>query len=165
MSGRAGMMPRGRLAFTGGIDRRTILAGAIAVLCSCASAAPAQTMQVYKTASCGCCSAWVDHIRAAGFKVAVRDVADVAPVAERLGVPAAFRSCHTAAIGGYFVEGHVPATDIRKLLRERPNAAGLAVPGMLVGPPGMEKPGENESYATLLIDRAGHARMYVDHSV
>ena len=159
------MTPRGALAFEARLDRRTVLAAALAILCGCASAAPAQTMQVYKTASCGCCSAWVDHIRAAGFQIVVRDIRDVAPVAERLGVPAALRSCHTAAIGGYFIEGHVPAADIRKLLKERPKAAGLAVPGMLVGPPGMERPGQNQSYATLLIDRAGHARMYVDHSV
>ena len=86
-------------------------------------------------------------------------------MARRLGVPDQFRSCHTATIGGYFIDGHVPATDISKLLKERPKAAGITVPGMLVGPPGMEQPGQDQSYATLLIDRTGHPQVFVDHAI
>ena len=146
-------------------DRRMVLAGAVAALAACAAPAGAETMRVFKSPSCGCCALWVDHVRKAGFKVAVQDMADVTPVARRLGVPDHFRSCHTAALGGYFVEGHVPAADIRKLLKERPKAAGLAIPGMLVGPPGMEQPGRDQSYSTLLIDRSGHPSVFVDHSI
>jgi len=93
---------------------------------------------VYKSASCGCCAKWVDHLKAAGFPVEVNDVADVAEYADASGVPAALRSCHTAVVGGYTIEGHVPADLIKRLLAEHPKVAGLAVPGMVTGSPGME---------------------------
>ncbi len=95
---------------------------------------------VHKSPTCGCCAQWVEHLRANGFTVEVRDEADVAQSKRRLGVPAPMASCHTAEVGGYFVEGHVPAADIRRLLTHRPATRGLAVPGMPAGSPGMELP-------------------------
>lgn len=95
---------------------------------------------VHKSPTCGCCAQWVEHLRANGFTVEVRDEADVALSKRRLGVPAPMASCHTAEVGGYFVEGHVPAADIRRLLTQRPAIRGLAVPGMPAGSPGMELP-------------------------
>ena len=106
------------------------------------AAQPAQDslplVTVYKSPACGCCTAWVDHMRAAGFRVATVDTSDVSPVKKRHGVPDALGSCHTALIGQYVVEGHVPAEDIRRLLAEKHDVNGLAVPGMPVGSPGME---------------------------
>lgn len=109
-------------------------------------------MLVHKSATCGCCSAWVDHMRAAGFRVDVRDVDDLDAVKARVGVPAGKGSCHTAEVGGYFVEGHVPARDIKQLLAEKPEARGLVVPGMPVGSPGMELPdGRVQPYVVELV--------------
>jgi len=128
-----------------------------------AAAAAGPAVTVYKSPSCGCCGAWVAHLRAAGFLVAVRDVDDLTPIARKLGVPDPLRSCHTAMVGGYAVEGHVPAADIRRLLKERPRAAGLAVPGMPLGSPGMEQGGIKQAYSTLLFDRAGNKRVFARH--
>lgn len=113
-------------------------------------------MLVHKNASCGCCSAWVDHMRAAGFSVNVRDVDNLDPVKSRVGVPAGKGSCHTAEVGGYFVEGHVPALDIKRLLAEKPDAKGLVVPGMPAGSPGMEMPdGRVQPYVVELVAHNG----------
>ena len=113
---------------------------------------------VHRSPSCGCCMNWVAHMRHAGFKVEVRNVADMGAVKARLGVPVAMRSCHTAEVGGYFVEGHVPAADIKRLLAERPDAKGLAVPGMPMGSPGMEHPaGHVQPYDVMLVDGDGAA--------
>ena len=114
-----------------------------------ANAAPA-AVTVYKTASCGCCVGWVEHLQAAGFQTQVHDVADLAAVKEQLGVPRALGSCHTATVGGYVIEGHVPAADIRRLLAQRPQGTGLAVPGMPVGSPGMEYGDRVDPYQVLL---------------
>src|SRR3546814_6711454 len=86
-------------------------------------------MTVHKTPTCGCCGAWIDHVQKAGFTVDVHDMDDLGPVKERLGVPYAKGSCHTAEIGGYVIEGHVPAADIKRLLEEKPDARGLVLPG------------------------------------
>ena len=111
---------------------------------------------VYKSPTCGCCAAWVDHLRASGFTVETVDVADLDAVKRQYGIPDSLASCHTAVVGGYVVEGHVPAEDVRRLLAERPEAGGLAVPGMPVGSPGMEAPdGRTEPYAVLLVDDGG----------
>ncbi len=93
---------------------------------------------VYKSPTCGCCSKWVDHLRASGFTVVARDTSDMAAVKTTLGVPEPMHSCHTAMVNGYVIEGHVPAADIQRLLREKPKVTGLAVPGMVTGSPGME---------------------------
>jgi len=99
------------------------------------------TITVTKDPNCGCCSGWVEHLRQAGFAVEVRDVPDVNRVKARLGVPSDLAACHTAEVSGYVIEGHVPASALRRLLGEKPNAKGLAVAGMPVGSPGMEVPG------------------------
>ena len=106
---------------------------------------------VHKTPTCGCCGAWVEHIEAAGFPVSVVESSEVESLKQRLGVPAELASCHTAEVGGYVVEGHVPAAAIRRLLGERPDATGLAVPGMPAGSPGMDFPGvDPEPYEAFL---------------
>ena len=97
-------------------------------------------IRVYKSPTCGCCEKWVEHLRAEGFTVHTTDVPDVTPIKLENGVAPELSACHTAFVGGYVVEGHVPASDIRRLLAERPKVAGLAVPGMPVGSPGMEGP-------------------------
>ena len=115
---------------------------------------------VYKTATCGCCTKWVDHMRARGFDVKVQDVDDIGRVKATHGVPPELSSCHTTLVGGYVIEGHVPADVVKRLLRERPKVAGLAVPGMPVGSPGMEQPGRRDPYAIVSFDRAGQRKIY-----
>lgn len=146
------------------IDRRTVL-GLLpaAALLGCARLAAPDRINIFKTRSCGCCGAWVEHLRQDRFDPVVEDVDDLALIARRYGVPDQLRSCHTAAIGGYFIEGHVPAADIRRLLTERPQAAGLAVPGMPIGSPGMEQGETFEAYDTLLVDRGGQTRVFTRH--
>jgi hypothetical protein len=107
----------------------------------------------------------VDHLRAAGFEVSVEMMDDVTPVATRLGVPEELRSCHTGEVGGYFVEGHVPAADVERLLKERPQAAGIAVPGMPIGSPGMEMGSRRDPFQTLLVDRAGAVSVFAEHGL
>lgn len=119
---------------------------------------------VHKSPTCGCCGAWVTHMREAGFPVEVRDEDDLVPVKSRLGVPMAQASCHTAEVGGYFVEGHVPADDVKRLLAEHPEARGLAVPGMPQGAPGMELPdGSVQPYRVELVARDGSLSTYADY--
>ena len=118
---------------------------------------------VYKTRECQCCTKWVDHLKESGFSVTVHDKPSLLPVKHRLGVPDAMASCHTATIGGYVLEGHVPASDIRRMLEERPVARGLAVPGMPIGSPGMEQGDLVEPYQTLLFDKEGKTRIYTEH--
>ena len=102
-----------------------------------AAVAPVEVV-VYKSPTCGCCSKWVDHMTAAGFKVIAHDTSNMQAVKTKLGVPDAMASCHTSVVNGYVIEGHVPAADIQRLLRDKPKVAGLAVPGMVTGSPGME---------------------------
>lgn len=119
---------------------------------------------VHKTPTCGCCGAWVEHMRAAGFQVQVEERADLEPVRQRLGVPDGKVSCHTAQVGGYFVEGHVPADDVKRLLAERPRARGLAVPGMPLGSPGMETPdGRVQPYTVERVEPDGTTTTYARH--
>lgn len=129
-----------------------------------APAALVPTMVVHKTASCGCCSAWVEHMRHAGFQVEVRDEEDLNAVKLRLGVPLGKGSCHTAEVGGYVIEGHVPAEDIKRLLAERPRARGLVLPGMPMGSPGMEAPdGSVQPYTVEIVDSNGTTAPYAAH--
>jgi hypothetical protein len=119
------------------------------------AAAPA-SIHVTKDPGCGCCSGWVEHLRAAGFTVAVTDTPRVSPVKARLGIPQDLWSCHTAEVGRYAIEGHVPAPAIRRLLTEQPDATGLAVPGMPIGSPGMEVEGSPpEEYVVLAFGAFG----------
>ena len=148
------------------ITRRTFLgqlAGGAAL--AVASALPAlgepapPTITVYKTPTCGCCGRWLDHLRANGFKVVSHDVSDTGVIRARYGVPDAMASCHTGLVGNYVVEGHVPADLIQRMLRERPKVAGLAVPGMVVGSPGMEG-GSSKKYDVVAFTRDGKTRVY-----
>lgn len=139
-------------------SRREVLAAVAALAMSGAVPALAEDlprMTVHRSPTCGCCKAWVSHLRSAGFVVDVIDEPDIAGVKTRLRVPASISSCHTAEIGGYVVEGHAPAAAVRKLLEQKPNAIGLAVPGMPIGSPGMETGGPEEVYDVLLFDADG----------
>lgn len=121
---------------------------------------------VHKSPSCGCCGLWVEHLREAGFAVDVRNEENLHPIKERLGVPFGKGSCHTAEVGGYVVEGHVPVSDIKRLLQERPVARGLVLPGMPIGSPGMEVPdGHVERYAVELVMDDGSTRIYASHGL
>lgn len=130
-----------------------------------AKVSPALTrMVVHKSASCGCCSLWVDHMREAGFEVEVRDSDNLNPLKAAVGVPLAKGSCHTAEIGGYFVEGHVPAEDIKRLLSQQPDAKGLVLPGMPAGSPGMELPdGRTQPYTVELVANDGTTTAFAHH--
>lgn len=114
---------------------------------------------VYKTSTCGCCGQWVAHLRANGFDVEVHNVPDTSPYQAKYHVPAAMGSCHTAVVDGYAIEGHVPAAEIRRLLKEHPKAAGLAVPGMVSGSPGMEG-GPSQAYSVMLFTADGKSSVY-----
>jgi hypothetical protein len=119
---------------------------------------------VYKSPSCGCCGGWVDHMEKNGYPVVVKNIDEMDQIKERLGVPDAMQSCHTAQVGGYLIEGHVPASDVDKLLSDRPKGAGLAAPGMPMGSPGMEVPGEvADKYDVLLFTKEGRARLFKRH--
>jgi hypothetical protein len=129
-----------------------------------AMAADPRLVVVHKNESCGCCHLWVEHLKDSGFKVTVRDVVDLGGIKERVGVPYGMGSCHTARVGGYFVEGHVPAADIARLLEERPDAKGLTVPGMPLGSPGMEvASGESQPYDVHLVARDGSTSVFAHH--
>ena len=130
-------------------------------------AAPAFTeelpaMTIWKSPWCGCCGKWVEHMRAAGFEVQVNEVEDLSVVKRMAAVPNDLESCHTARVGGYTVEGHVPAADIIRLLDEQPDAHGLVVPDMPSGSPGMEN-GERDPYDVLLLRRDGETEVFSSH--
>ena len=142
-------------------DRRTILSAFAATLATL-TALPAlaqgalPNIAVTKDPSCGCCGNWVTHLKQAGFPVEVTDSAEVNRLKVRLGVPKALASCHTAEVDGYVVEGHVPAAAIKRLLTEKPEGRGVAVPGMPVGSPGMEVEGmQPETYEVILFGPSG----------
>jgi hypothetical protein len=129
---------------------------------SFAQAAP--TITVYKSRTCGCCTEWVEHLRDNGFSPTARNEEQMDQLKDELGIPQALRSCHTAIVGQYLIEGHVPAADIRRLLAERPKAAGLAVPGMPSGSPGMAQPGDPEGgYDVLAFQSNGSTRVFASH--
>ncbi|RQR46574.1 DUF411 domain-containing protein [Burkholderia sp. Bp9126] len=104
------------------------------------SATDKPTVHIWKTISCECCQDWIPHLRSNGFDIVVENVDDTAPVRRKAGMPEHYASCHTSIVQGYAIEGHVPAREIKRLLRERPKAVGLAVPGMPIGAPGMDGP-------------------------
>ena len=117
-------------------------------------------LQLWRNPDCGCCNLWVKHLENYQFTVQVHDVEDAAALRKKLGLPERFSGCHTAEVGGYVIEGHVPALDIKRLLRERPNALGLAVPGMPYGSPGMELGNKKDRYDVLLVNRDGSASIF-----
>ena len=125
-------------------------------------ASAADAVDVYKSPYCGCCEKWVEHLQQAGFAVRTHDVNDVPAARQRLGMPERLGSCHTAKVAGYVVEGHVPADDIQRLLKEKPKAIGLAVPSMPPGSPGMESP-KPVPYNTLLVQSGGATTVFAKH--
>jgi len=128
-----------------------------------AAATPQGKMVVYKNASCGCCGIWVEHMRKAGFVVEVNDIDNLNPVKQRVGLPYGLGSCHTAEVGGYFVEGHVPAAEVQRLLAEKPAAKGLAVPGMPIGSPGMEQGDVKQPYEVFLVLNDGSTKVWAKY--
>lgn len=145
------------------LHRRRLLAAALLAPLAVRAQGGPPPIDVYKSAACGCCRAWIDHLNANGFtQVRVHDVGNTAARA-RLGMPSKYASCHTATVAGYVIEGHVPAADLQRLLRERPAALGLAVPNMPLGSPGMDGPdydNRTEPFDVLLVARDGSARVY-----
>ena len=140
--------------------RRSLLA--LCLFTSLANASEPLSIDVHRDANCGCCKDWISHLEANGFQVSVHDSGN-AQARTRLGVPDKLGSCHTGQVGGYALEGHVPARDIKRLLKERPKAVGLAVPGMPVGSPGMNGPeyqGRKDPYDVLLIQANGSSKVY-----
>ena len=135
---------------------------ALSLLASVTMAQSAERVEVFKSPYCGCCEKWVDHMRKAGFDVVTKDVNDVPAARKAVGMPERFGSCHTAKVGGYAVEGHVPAGDVVRLLKEKPKAVGLAAPGMPQGSPGMES-NNPQPYDTLLVQADGSYKLFAKH--
>jgi hypothetical protein len=142
--------------------RRFIAALALAVVARAAPAQEKRVVQVWRSPSCGCCGAWVKPLQENGFSTQVHLVDDTSAMRRSLGIPERFGSCHTAKVGGYAIEGHVPAGDIRRLLAERPNARGLAAPGMPAGSPGMDVP-NSPPYEILLIGNDERSTVFARH--
>jgi len=147
------------------MKRRTVLKGAALALLAplLAQADRKPQITVYKTPSCGCCHEWIAHLEANGFAVSANDVPNTAPYRERFGVPRELGSCHTGVIEGYALEGHVPAAEIKRLLAEKPQARGLAVPGMPVGSPGMEVEGTRRDAFDVVLFADGGRRSVFRH--
>jgi hypothetical protein len=120
-------------------------------------------VHVFKSPYCGCCGAWVDHLKSADFAVKVTDVDDTTAARKRLGMPDGFGNCHTATVGDYVLEGHVPAKEVRRMLAEKPMAVGLAVPGMPPGSPGMEVGARKDPYDVFLIAKGGQPVVYAHY--
>ena len=145
------------------LNRRHLLAGALLLpLVGARAAVGRPVVEVWKDPSCGCCKDWITHMEQSGFELRVHDSGNTAARA-RFGMPVKFGSCHTARIGGYTIEGHVPARDIQRLLQEKPQAVGLTVPGMPVGSPGMDGPAydqRKDSYDVILVKADGSSTVY-----
>lgn len=155
-------------------DRRGFLAAALVgagtlIARRAAAAVPARAplarppLTVYKDPSCGCCKKWVEHMQSSGFAVTAHDDADMDALKDHYGVPSGVRSCHTALIGNYVIEGHVPASDVDRLLKEQPKVAGLSVPGMVVGSPGMEG-GTAKPYSVVAFQKTGSTTVFASHA-
>jgi hypothetical protein len=153
------------------LGRRSLLAAAAAALALPAWASPAggksadlPLVEVWKSPSCGCCGDWIKHLQANGFRTKVNEVESAVPMRRRVGLDDKYGSCHTAMVGGYALEGHVPAREVKRLLKEKPQGViGIAVPGMPLGSPGMDGPvygGQKTPYDVLLVRRDGGASVY-----
>jgi len=150
------------------VRKRVLAAGLLGALVSVGGIVvaqkPAPTVQVYKSPTCGCCANWVAHLQQHGFTTRVTETDDVASIKTQRGVPARVQSCHTAVVDGYVIEGHVPAADVQRLLKERPAVVGIAVPGMPIGSPGMEVPGQKpQKYDVVAFDKQGQIRVFASH--
>jgi hypothetical protein len=121
-------------------------------------------MTVYKSPTCGCCTSWVEHMQKSEFKVSVVETDELNAIKNKLGVPTELTSCHTAKVGNYFIEGHVPAEDVKRLLTEKPDVLGIGVPGMPLGSPGMEVPsGETQPYTVTMVNKDGSLSIFSSH--
>jgi hypothetical protein len=126
---------------------------------------PPSQVEVYKSPTCGCCSQWVEHLKAAGLTVRTTDTDTVDELKDKYGVPRQVRSCHTALVGGYVVEGHVPVADVQRMLKQRPAIAGIGVPGMPIGSPGMEVVGmKPQRYDVVAFAKDGSTRVFASYN-
>ncbi len=159
------------MAIMRSMKRMRLGAGLIALALSTGAAAPAEplhdfskepTITVYRDPNCGCCTKWIEHLIKHGFTVNDRKSDEMSEIKRGLGVPEKLESCHTGVVNGYVIEGHVPAADIHRLLKEKTKVAGLAVPGMPMGSPGMEGP-RTDRYDVVSFDKAGHTKVFAKH--
>lgn len=143
-----------------------LLCGAAATVAGPVMAETGPTIRVFRSPTCGCCTAWVDHVRQAGFRVEAQDVDQDALhlLKDKYQISQDLSGCHTATVSDYFIEGHVPAEDIARLLSEQPVARGLSVPGMPMSSPGMGGPGAGDGFDTLLVGRDGATSVFAHHS-
>ncbi|MBK1873313.1 DUF411 domain-containing protein [Marinobacter sp. 1-3A] len=128
------------------------------------AAGAAQSIHVYKSPTCGCCTDWINHLESNGFEVEVTDTHNMNRVKMEAGLSPNLASCHTAFVGDYVIEGHVPASDIHRLIADAPKASGLAVPGMPAGSPGMEMGDRKDHYQVLLFNKSGQTKVFAEHN-
>lgn len=140
------------------------LTGALGFTTPLMAATAAQNIHVYKSPTCGCCKDWVKHLEDNGFEVEVTETQNLNPIKMDANLTPALASCHTAFIGDYVIEGHVPAAEIHKLIAQAPDARGLAVPGMPMGSPGMEVGNRKDHYQVLLFNRQGQTRVFAEYN-
>ncbi|MCG7200119.1 DUF411 domain-containing protein [Marinobacter pelagius] len=140
------------------------LAAALGFSTTALAGGAAQNIHVYKSPTCGCCTDWVDHLEENGFEVKVTETNDLNPIKIEAGLTPALASCHTAFIGDYVIEGHVPASDIRRLIAEAPKARGLSVPGMPLGSPGMDVGNRKDHYKVIMFNGAGQTRVFSEYN-
>jgi hypothetical protein len=154
-------------AMTPATTRRSLLLALAALpVAGLAQRQPAVLVEVWKDPNCGCCKFWIAHLEQNGFAVKVNETSNAAAMRAKLGIPDTLGSCHTALVGGYAIEGHVPAREIQRLLKEKPAAVGLSVPGMPIGSPGMDLPaynGRRDAYDVVLVTRGGAPRVYASY--
>jgi len=141
---------------------RVTATAVVAVLALVSCGGEPITAVVYKSPTCGCCGKWIEHLKAAGLEVESHDVGNMSTIKARHEIPARLESCHTALIGGYIVEGHVPVADVKRLLEQKPDIVGLAVPGMPIGSPGMEGPNP-VTYDVVAYRADGSTRTFATH--
>ena len=143
--------------------RELVIAMGLALLAPAALAQQTTLVEVWKSDSCGCCGEWIKHLQKNGFATKVHSVEDAAPMRRALGIPDRLGSCHTAKVAGYAIEGHVPASDIRRLLAEKPKAVGLTAPGMPQGSPGMDVP-NSPPYEVYLVRKDASTELFARHT-
>jgi hypothetical protein len=142
---------------------RTLLMASLLAAVLSGAAHAGQEVTVYKSPTCGCCKKWVSYLEQHGYQVETNNMRDLRMVKAMSGVRSQYASCHTAVIDGYVVEGHVPVTDIERLLKERPDVIGIAAPGMPVGSPGMEQGNRRDNYQVITLEQDGSARLFAEH--
>ena len=153
------LSPRRRKAFA-----VTVATGIMISVNFAAVAQNLSNVEVWKSPYCGCCAKWIDMMKGAGFQVRIHNTESLKAIKRKHGVPGKLRSCHTATVGGYVVEGHVPIADVQRLLNQKPNVVGISVPGMPIGSPGMEvASGETEPYEVLTFDKDGRTSVFAKH--